>query len=192
MGFFTNLAQYGYNDSSYYYTNTTNVDSETSAAAALGILLFIVIFSLIIYAVSSYFLSRIFKKAGIAPWAAWVPFYNNWKLLEIGGQQGFWAVLAIIPVVNIVAAIFMYIAMYNIGLKLGKEGVFVLLAIFVAPVWLIWLAVDKSTWNDAAGAPSLAARETPPTSPTDAGTPPVQPTPPTPPTTPPTPPTPTV
>ena len=39
--------------------------------------------------------------------------------------------------------------MYKIGLKLGKEGAFVLLAIFLPIVWLIWLAVDKSTWKGA-------------------------------------------
>jgi hypothetical protein len=50
----------------------------------------------------------------------------------------------------------MYIAMYHIGKKLGKDGVFVLLAIFLPIVWLIWLAVDKSKWNDKAStAPSL-------------------------------------
>lgn len=77
-------------------------------------------------------------------------------MLEIGGQQGFWAILAIIPFVNIISAVFTYIAMYNIGLKLGKDGAYVLLAIFLPPVWFILMAIDKSPWNDAAGAPSLA------------------------------------
>src|SRR5690606_36109788 len=101
-------------------------------------------------------LMKIFKKSGMGqPWAAWVQFYNNWKMLEIGGQQGFWSVLAIVPIVNLVSAVFMYIAMYNIGLKLQKEGAFVLFALFLSPVWLIWLAFDKSTWHGSAGAPSL-------------------------------------
>lgn len=98
---------------------------------------------------------RIFKKAGTQPWAAWVPVYNNWKLLEIGGQHGFWAILSFIPIVNIVAAVYVIIAMYNIGLKLGKGGAFVVLALFLPIVWLIWLAVDGSTWNDAAGQPRV-------------------------------------
>src|SRR5690606_4273977 len=96
-----------------------------------------------------------FKKAGVESWKAWVPVYNNWVMLQLGGQQGWWAVVAFIPVANLVAAVFMCIAMYNIGLKLGKEGAFVLLAIFLYAVWLIWLAVDKSTWKEAAGTPSL-------------------------------------
>ena len=78
-----------------------------------------------------------------------MPVYNTWKLLEIGGQQGFWAVLALVPFVNIVSAIFVYIAMHNIGKKLGKEDWFVILAIFLPLVWLIWLAFDDSKWAGA-------------------------------------------
>ena len=77
-------------------------------------------------------------------------------MLEIGGQPGFWAVLSIIPVVNIVGAVFLYIAMFHIGKKLGKGGEFVLWAIFLPYVWYPWLAFDKSVWNDTAStAPSL-------------------------------------
>lgn len=155
MGILSTLAQSGYYyDDSYYYT--TNVDDTTAVAAMLAFAAFALIFLAAFYVFFAFCLMKIFKKAGIEkPWAAWVPIYNNWKLLEVGGQQGFWAVLAIIPIINIVSAVFMYIAMYNVGLKLGKEGVFVLLAIFLSPVWLIWLAFDKSTWNESAGASSL-------------------------------------
>ena len=191
MEVLSTLAQSSYYDNSYY---TTTYDSGAAVAVGAGALLFSFIVAVIFYVVFAYFLSRIFKKANVdKPWAAWVPVYNNWKLLEVGGQQGFWAVLAFIPVVNIASAIFMYIAMYNVGLKLNKEGVFVLLAIFLPPVWLIWLALDSSTWDDSKGAPSLAATatpvaptNTPPTPPSaPTSTPPAAPsdtTPPTPPT----------
>ena len=93
-----------------------------------------------------------------------------WILLELGDQKGFWAVLAIIPFVNIVSAVFMIIAEYNIGLKLGKEGWFVLLAIFLPLVWLIWLAFDKSTWKGVApkATPAATTSATPPTPPPTA------------------------
>ena len=54
------------------------------------------------------------------------------------------AVLVLFGILIIV--IFIIIAMYEIGLKLGKSGAFVLLAIFVPIVWMIWLAFDSSTW----------------------------------------------
>lgn len=130
--------------------------SDLSPAAVAGLIVFYIVTFAVAYVVNGILLGRIFKKAGIADWIAWVPFYNTWKMLEIGGQAGFWVVLAIIPVVNIVALIFTTIATYNIGLKLGKSSTFVLFYIFFPIVWLIWLAVDASTWNGALGAPSKA------------------------------------
>lgn len=162
-------------ESVYYYNNSYRSSTLSDAdAASLGAAVLVIIFIYFLlliglYVVTSLSLMKIFKKASIKPWIAWVPFYNSWKLLEIGGQQGFWAILAIIPLVNIASAVFMYIAMYNIGLKLGKSGGFVALAIFLPIVWIIWLAVDKSVWNESAGAPSLAQdhlpTQTPPAAP---------------------------
>lgn len=151
MSVFSQLAQ-----SSAYYESTTSND-EVAGYIILTFLFFFVIISIVSYVIYSLLLGRIFKKAGVEQWIAWVPFYNFWKTLELGGQQGFWAVLLVIPFVNIVASIFLYIAMYNIGLKLQKEGWFVLFAIFLPIVWYAWLALDGSKWNEKGGAiPSKA------------------------------------
>lgn len=165
MGILSTFAQSGY-DYSYSY-NTTNVDDGAAAGFILGTFLLTFLITIAAYVISALCLMRIFKKAGVPQWIAWVPIYNTWKQLEIGGQQGFWAVLAIVPFVNIVSVIFMFIALYNIGLKLGKSGAFVILAIFLPFVWYIWLAVDSSTWDESKGAPSLAKDQVvPPATPT--------------------------
>lgn len=156
MGILSILAQTdSYSDPTLYYT-TTSVDTGVAAATLIAFSFFWFLFSIALYVFYAFFLMKIFKKAHVEAWAAWVPFYNTWKLLEIGGQQGFWSILTIIPFVNIAALVFIYIAMYNIGLKLDKDPVFVLLAIFLTPVWLVWLAIDQSKWDDTKGAPSLA------------------------------------
>lgn len=159
-------------DESYLYTTDpsiyeTTADPATAAAAAavmMAVLLPIIIIS---YVVQAIFLGMIFKKAGEPAWKAWVPFLNTWKMLEIGGQKGWISLLLFVPIVQLVAIVFYYIAAYRIGLSLQKEGWFVLLAIFVPFVWLIWLAVDKSTWQGAkAASPTPAApTPTPPTPP---------------------------
>jgi hypothetical protein len=153
MNILSHIAQ-----SSIYETHSTtaNVEPEVAGVVVAGIAFLYIFFTIVSYVVTAILLARIFKKAGIASWSAWVPIYNSWRLLEIGGQQGFWSLLFFVPVLNIVSTVFLYIAMYNIGLKLGKSGQFVLLAIFLTLVWLVWLAVDKSTWNNALGAPSKA------------------------------------
>jgi hypothetical protein len=147
-----------YNDT---YTTQTTVDDAT-VAAITGLFFFIyILIAIASYVITAIFLGKIFKKAGLASWPAWVPIYNFWKALEIGGQQGFWSILSVVPYVNIVSAVFMYISMYHIGLKLGKSGAFVVLGIFLPIVWVIWLAVDKSVWNDSLGKRSLATGPVP-------------------------------
>ena len=140
------------------FTSSQLTDADVAAVIAVmaAVLMFSLFLGVITYIISAIFLGKIFKKAGVEGYIAWIPFYNTWKLLEIGGQPGYWAVLAIIPFVNYASAVFMYIAMYHIGLKLGKSGAFVVLAIFLPLVWLIWLAIDESKWHDAASSkPSL-------------------------------------
>jgi hypothetical protein len=133
---------------SYYSYDYGYHTAATLTPAAVAMLFFVyLIFVLGVYAIHAFLMSRIFKKAGVKQWIAWVPFYNTWKLLELGGQQGFWAVLAIIPLVNIVSAVFMYIAMYHIGLKLGKSDAWVVLAIFLPTIWMAILAFDSSKWH---------------------------------------------
>jgi len=135
---------YGYN---YSVPGDTTMDSAMTAAVVATVVLIMLIIALAVYVVSAIMLGQIFKKAGEKPWKAWVPVYNNWVMLELGGQKGWWAVIMLIPIVNIVAAVFMILAMYQIGINFGKDGAFVLLGIFLPLVWLIWLAVDGSTWK---------------------------------------------
>lgn len=134
-----------------YYVDSSAGSQLTDAQVASivgGIIVFVLIVTLVSYVITSWLLGRIFKKTGTPQWIAWVPVYNGWKTLELGNQQGFWAVLALIPPVGIISGIFTFIAMYHIGKKFGKEDWFVLLAIFLPLVWLIWLAFDDSKWHE--------------------------------------------
>ena len=164
MNFLSILGQameydYGQYETSYETLNNaggvSTADATVAAAAMIGIIIFALIGALIGYVINSFLLGRIFKKAGVEQWKAWVPIYNAWVTFELGNQKGWVALLFLVPVVNIIALVFYFIAAYHIGLKLGKEGVFVLLAIFLPIVWLAWLAFDKSTWKGAV--PAVAA-----------------------------------
>jgi hypothetical protein len=141
MNIFTHFAQYYGND---YMTHS---GSPQSFGTFLTIMFISLAIFVVLYVITALVLGRIFTKAGIPSWVAWVPIYNTYKLMEMGDQKGFWAILLLVPFVNYVAIVFLYIAMYRIGLKFGKQGWFVVLAIFLPYVWYIWLAVDDSTWH---------------------------------------------
>jgi len=49
----------------------------------------------VFYVINAWLLGRVFKKAGVARWKAWIPFVNIWNMLKIGGRSGaniFWAI----------------------------------------------------------------------------------------------------
>ena len=58
MGIFTTLAQYSYDDS--YYSTTSAVSDEAAAAAIVGTVLFVFIFSLLFYVFFAFMLSLAF------------------------------------------------------------------------------------------------------------------------------------
>lgn len=135
----------------FYVTSSTHTASN-SAGITAAIWIMSVVFCLLIfigaYVFLSICLSKIFKKAGIKSWIAWVPFYSNWKFFEMGSFHGALSLLILIPYVGTLVFMILYwIAAYRIGLKFHKDGSFVLLSIFLAPVWLGILAFDKSTWS---------------------------------------------
>lgn len=131
----------------------TTSDAAMSAAGMAALSGFFVIFGLIVLAaalVAIIAMWKLFTKAGEPGWKALIPIYNSWVFLRLGDQAGWWALVALIPLVNIVAVVFMAIAAYNIGLKLGKEGWYVVLYVLVPIIWMLILAFDKSTWNTKA------------------------------------------
>ena len=62
---------------------------------------------------------KVFEKAGQPGWAAIVPFYNLFVLVQVAGKPGWWFVLVLIPVVN---AIIMLLVCMSIAEKFGKGG----------------------------------------------------------------------
>jgi hypothetical protein len=123
-----------------------SMNYATGMDGTLGWLIFLA--SVITYVYHALTLVFIFRKAGLKTWPAWVPLFNIWRLLQLGGQKGWWVLVALIPVVGTIAyLVFLIIAGINIQTALGKPGVFYLLALFLTPVWYGILAWDSSTWQ---------------------------------------------
>jgi signal peptidase I len=130
---------------------TGTISDQDAIVLVMGIFLLTLVSIAVLYVFSAICLGRILKKAGKESWPAWVPYYNNWVLFELGDQNGAYILFQFIPLIGLILyLIFLFIAMYNIGLKLGKSGAFILWGIFLSPVWFVWLAFDKSKWNNKA------------------------------------------
>jgi Family of unknown function (DUF5684) len=83
-------------------------------------LFFLAVELLIIVAIIAGFW-KVFVKAGKPGWAAIVPIYNVVVLLEIAGKPLWWVLLFLIPIVNIVMAVIVGIA---VAKAFGKSDAF--------------------------------------------------------------------
>jgi hypothetical protein len=113
-------------------------------AIYLGILLVTLLFLAAYYVLMAIALSTFFKKVGVEGWIAWVPIYNHWKWLEVGGQPGWLSLLSLVPGGSYVTLVFLYIGMYRTGKAFGKDGSFVVLGIFLPFVWAFMLGGRSS------------------------------------------------
>lgn len=70
-------------------------------------ILFIVLYlAFIVVVIAGYW--KTFEKAGQPGWASIIPIYNLYIMLKIGGKPGWWLILFIVPIVNIIFLIWMY------------------------------------------------------------------------------------
>ena len=122
--------------------------------------------------------SRLFKKMGYAnPWAAWVPLYNTYALLEVGKQKGWWifvflgaSFLNIIPVIGSIlymaAAVLLGIASIYAYININKgfqkdTTTWTIFAALLNPIWLGILAFGDSNQyrDDLANGPYFLNKE---------------------------------
>jgi hypothetical protein len=117
--------------------------------------------ALVYWVLLSFALSRFFAKVGVESWIGWVPIYQYWKWLEIGGFTGAIALLYLIPGARIAAAVCLYIGMYRTGIAFKKDPAFLILGIFLPFVWAFMLAGASETYEpeliSAAGQPAPLA-----------------------------------
>lgn len=124
------------------------MDSTTIAADLTPAYLWSSLGAVIAYVFYGFALMGIFRKAGLKAWPAWVPIFNMWRVLQLGGQKGWWVLIGLIPFVGtILYLVFLIIAGVRIQTAFGKPGVFYLLALLLTPVWYGILAWGSSVWR---------------------------------------------
>ena len=90
----------------------------------------------------------IFAKAGKPGWAALIPIYNLIVLLEIVGKPWWWLLLMVIPLVNVVFAVWTYnLLSKSFGKSEGFTAGLILLSIIFLPI----LAFGDAQYQGPAG-----------------------------------------
>ena len=113
-------------------------------AISIGITLVLVLAS---YIVTAFALMSLFRKVGVRPWIGWVPYYNTWTVLELGGQPGPLALLSLVPYGNYVVIVFLAIAHHRTGIAFRKDTGWVVLAIFLPFVWAFLLGRPEEEYR---------------------------------------------
>lgn len=111
-------------------------------AIYLSVIGFVVVVGLTVYVLNGFAFMKLFRKVGIEPWAAWVPVFNTWRILEMGGQPGWISLLVFIPYGSLVTLVFECIGVYKTSLAFRRDGAWVVLFVFLPFVWAWLMAVD--------------------------------------------------
>lgn len=154
---------YYYDGGDYYSSNVSPAETAGFLAFIAAYIGFILIISIGVYVLTSIAKMKIFEKAGLPGWKAWVPIYRKWKFLELGGYSGALIFLAFIPFFGGIALLVaMCLAANEISKKLDKSDIFILFPLgfitggITTIIWYYIAGFSKSTWNDSLGKESLA------------------------------------
>jgi hypothetical protein len=109
-----------------------------------GILFFLFVIAISLFVIVS--LWKVFTKAGQPGWGIFIPIYNVCILLKIAGKPGWWLLLYLIPLVNIVIAI---IISMDIAKNFGKDTAFGLGLFFLEFIFYPVLAFGSATYQKA-------------------------------------------
>ena len=123
----------------------------TTTTGGGGFLAGLLFFYLIVYIFYGYCFGRVLQKAGQPLWAGFVPIYNIYLALKIVGRPGWWVLLLLIPFVNFVVGIIVYI---DVARSFGKGPGYGLALFFLGFIFIPILGLGSAAYYgpSAAGA----------------------------------------
>ena len=110
-------------------------------ALIAGMMIFIWIFIIAMYVYVALALQTIAKKTNTPnDWWAWIPIINIILMLNIGKKPIWWIVLCLIPFVNIIAFILIWMAIAEARNKPSWWGIMMIIPVMnlIAPGYLAW------------------------------------------------------
>lgn len=90
---------------------------------------------------------KVFTKAGEPGWAALIPIYNAYVFLKIVGRPGWWLLLYLVPLVNVIIAV---IVQVDLARSFGRGIGFALGLIFLSPIFILILGFSEIRYEGPA------------------------------------------
>jgi hypothetical protein len=106
--------------------------------------LFPLTFGLTLGIIAAVGLWKVYEKAGQPGWAAIIPFYNAYVLLKIAGRPGWWLLLLLIPLANI---IIVFVVTNDIAKAFGKGTGFGIGLALLSSIFFPILGFGASTYR---------------------------------------------
>jgi len=103
----------------------------------------LIIFWLALAIIELVALWKIFEKAGQAGWKAIIPIYNAYILLKIVGKPGWWLILFLIPIVNLIFVIWTY---NMLSKSFGKDEAFTVGIVLLGFIFLPLLGFGSAKY----------------------------------------------
>jgi len=116
-------------------------DNEPGAGFLAGFLMVELILFAVFYVYFALALQTIAKKTNTAnAWLAWIPLVNIFLMLNIAQKPGWWFILCLIPIVNLVMLIIIWMAIAERRGKPGWWGIMWIVPVMniIMPGYLAW------------------------------------------------------
>ena len=121
-------------------------DAGGALAALVGLLCNCAVFLVIVVPLIAG-MWKIFEKAGQPGWAAIIPIYNMYVLTQIAGKDILWFVLTLVPCIQIVAIVVIWM---DVAKRFGKDPIYGLGLAFLGPIFAPLLGFSNAKYQPMA------------------------------------------
>lgn len=142
--------------------NTTSQTTDTPMSMAT--VLTIIGIETVLLVIMFVALWKIFTKAGEAGWKSLIPIYNLYIMFKISGMSGWWILLMLVPLVNVIGSILLSL---NLAKSFGRSQLFGIVGLYIfGLIGFPILAFGESQYVGPAGNGGLSTPPVLPVAPT--------------------------
>ncbi|MDX1429464.1 MAG: DUF5684 domain-containing protein [Rhodothermales bacterium] len=108
----------------------------------IGLFGFTLILAIVLVTIAAVW--RVYEKAGQPGWAALIPVYNMYVILNIVGRPAWWLILLFVPIINVVIWVIVYA---DLAKSFGKSPLFGLGLMMLNMIFFPILAFGEARYH---------------------------------------------